>query len=182
MQQDRLILHKLDSGLGDELFEKCRAAEGDPIGDFDGDCKYLQVVFAAIMMEYGATIKEAHIKHLRDLVPKIQCNENTVVPLIDNGFRGPGKRQFLAALDHYQGGKPRSFQQPSCHGCGKINADIKEQGKTLLKCGGCKNQIAAAWFCDKVRMAVHFHPTLHIFDIVAVLAGLSESLMEGPQA
>lgn len=175
-------MQKLDSGLGDELFEKYRAGEGDPLRDFDGDSKYLQVVLAAIMMEYGATIKETHIEHLRDLVPKIQCNENTVLPFNDNGFRGPGKRQFLAALDHYQAGKPRSFQQPSCHGCGKINADIKAEGKTLLKCGGCKNQIAAAWFCDKVRTLGHFHLTVHTFDIVAVLAGLSESFVEGPQA
>ncbi|KAH8772828.1 hypothetical protein F5883DRAFT_642186 [Diaporthe sp. PMI_573] len=147
---DRLILHKLDSGTGDELFDKYLAADQDQDGsrDFDNS-KYLQVVLAAVVMEYGATIKEAHMKHLRDIVPKIQCNENTVIPLIDNGFRGPGKRQFLAALDHYQAGKPRSFQEPSCHCCGKINGDIEAEWKTLMKCSGCKNQIAAGWFCDK---------------------------------
>jgi hypothetical protein len=122
------------------------------------------------------------MKHLRDIVPKIQCNENTVIPLIDNGFRGPGKRQFLAALDHYQAGKPRSFQEPSCHCCGKINGDIEAEWKTLMKCSGCKNQIAAGWFCDKVRMSLHFYSTLHIVDILVVLPGLSESPVEAPQA
>lgn len=134
------------------------------------------------MMEYGATIKEAHVKHLRDLIPQLQCNEKTVVCIVDNGFRGAGKRQFLAALDHYQAGRPRSFQEPSCHCCGKINADIKDEGKNLMKCGGCKNEISAAWFCDKVRMAVYCCPTLHIVDKLIVLPGMSESPVEAPQA
>ncbi|KAK7708507.1 hypothetical protein SLS64_006609 [Diaporthe eres] len=146
--QSQLIRNKLDSGLGDELFEKYRASEQHGF-DFDDLTKYLPIVFAAIMMEYGATIKEDHMKHLRDLVPKLHCNEVAVAPLADCGFRGPGKRQFLAALDNSRAGKPRSFHQPSCHGCGKVDTDIKAEGKTLLKCGGCKNEIAAAWFCDK---------------------------------
>ncbi|KAI7784716.1 hypothetical protein LA080_009360 [Diaporthe eres] len=144
----QLIRNKLDCGLGDELFEKYSAAEQHGFDLYDLT-KYLPIVFAAIMMEYGATIKEDHMKHLRDLVPKLQCNEGPVALLADCGFRGPGKRQFLAALDNYQAGKPRSFHQPSCHGCGKVDSDIKAEGKTLLKCGGCKNEIAAAWFCDK---------------------------------
>lgn len=163
--QDQHIRHKLDSGLGDELFEKYRAAEKHGPDDFDDMSKYLPVVFAAMMMEYGATIKDDQIKHLRDLVPKIHCHEGPVMPLADHGFRGPGKRHFLAALDHYQAGKPRSFQQPSCHNCGKINGDIKAEGKTLMKCGGCKHETAAAWFCDKVRLAAHFYFTLHVPDI-----------------
>ncbi|KAL2281392.1 hypothetical protein FJTKL_11573 [Diaporthe vaccinii] len=146
--QSQLIRNKLDCGLGDELFEKYSAAEQHGFDLYDLT-KYLPIVFAAIMMEYGATIKEDHMKHLRDLVPKLQCNEGPVALLADCGFRGPGKRQFLAALDNYQAGKPRSFHQPSCHGCGKVDSDIKAEGKTLLKCGGCKNEIAAAWFCDK---------------------------------
>lgn len=148
--QNQLIRQKLDSGLGDELFEKYRAAEQHAF-DFGDLCKYLVVVFAAIMMRYGTTIKEDHIQHLRNLVPKIQCNEGTVLPIADSGFRGPGKRQFLAALDRYQAGKPRSFQEPSCHGCGRVNDDVKDDGKLLMKCGGCKNERAVAWFCDKVN-------------------------------
>lgn len=134
------------------------------------------------MMEYGATIKEDHMKHLRDLVPKLNCNEGAVPTLADFGFRGPGKRQFLAALDNYKAGKPRSFHQPSCHGCGKVDSDIKAEGKTLLKCGGCKNEIAAAWFCDKVRMPAHFCFTLLFSDMVAILAGLPERIVEASQA
>lgn len=182
LHQDRRILDKLDSGLGDELFEKYRAAQIDGVRDFEDDSKYLQVVFAAIMMEYGATIKEAQMKQIRELVPTMVCNESAVMPPLDYGFRGSGKRQFLAALDHYQAGKPRSFQQPSCHGCGKVDDDIKAEGKTLLKCGGCKNQITAAWFCGKVRVAISYHSTLRVVDILAFLAGLSESLVEAPQA
>lgn len=163
--QNQLIRQKFDSGMGNELFEKYRAAEKHGPDDFDDMSKYLTIVFAAMMMEYGATIKEDHIKHLRDLVPKIHCNEGPANPLCDHGFRGPGKRQFLAALDNYQAGKPRSFQKPSCHNCGKINDDINAEGKTLLKCGGCGNRSAAAWFCDKVQLAVNFHFTVQISDI-----------------
>lgn len=166
---DQLILHKLDSGMGDDLFEKYRAAGKNSPVDF-GDSKYLPVILAAIMMEYGATIKEARIKNLSDLVEKMQCNEKVAMVFCDLGIRGAGKRQFLAALDHYQAGNPRSFREPSCHCCGKINADIKAEGKTLMKCGGCKNQIAAAWFCDKVRMAGRtiLLSALNIADIVIV--------------
>lgn len=180
-RQNQLIRHKLDSGLGDELFEKYRAVVWDVVDILDF-AKYLPIVFGAMMMEYGATIKEDHMKYLRDLVPKIQCNEGTVAILTDCGFRGPGKRQFLAALDNYQAGEPRSFHQPSCHGCGKVNSDIEAEGKTLLKCSGCKNHIAAAWFCDKVRMLAHSHLTLLVSDMVTVLAGLPESLVEVSQA
>lgn len=179
--QSQLVRNKLDSSLGDELFEKYRAAE-QHVFDLYDSTKYLPIVFAAIMMEYGATIKEDHMKHLRDLVPKLQCNEGTVALLADCGFRGPGKRQFLAALDNYQAGKPRSFHQPSCHGCGKIDSDIKAEGKTLLKCGGCKNEFAAAWFCDKVRMLTHFRCTLITSNVVTITAGLPERLVEAPQA
>lgn len=161
---DRLFAHMMDKvlvasplgvvGYYAQEYSLIDKLQGDVDESMDGsrdfdNSKYLQVVLAAVVMEYGATIKEAHMKHLRDIVPKIQCNENTVIPLIDNGFRGPGKRQFLAALDHYQAGKPRSFQEPSCHCCGKINGDIEAEWKTLMKCSGCKNQIAAGWFCDK---------------------------------
>lgn len=150
--QNRIILQKIDSGMGDEILEKYLAVKQDCPG-VRGCAQYLPVVLAAILMEYGATIKKAHVRQLRDLVEKMQCNENAAMVTDDTILRGAGKRQFLAALDHYQAGKPRSFVEPSCHCCGKINADIKPKGKTLKKCGGCKNEIAAAWFCDKVRMA-----------------------------
>jgi hypothetical protein len=58
LHQHQSILNKLDSGLGDEPFEKYRAAQTDGDPDFEDDSKYLQIVFTAVMMEYGATIKE----------------------------------------------------------------------------------------------------------------------------
>ncbi|KKY33002.1 hypothetical protein UCDDA912_g07058 [Diaporthe ampelina] len=143
---DRLLV---DSPLGvlgyyAEEFSLTEKIEGEV-----DESIYLPIVFGAMMMEYGATIKEDHIEHLRDLVPKIQCNEGMTAPLIEYVFRGPGKRQFLAALDSYQADKPRSLHQPSCHGCEKVGSDIEVDGKALRKCGGCKNEIAAASFCDK---------------------------------
>lgn len=167
--------------MGDELFEKYRTV-GQGFPDVFGDSQYRPIVLAAIMMEFGATIKEAHVKHLRDVVSKMQCNEHATMVLNDMGMRGAGKRQFLAALDHYQAGKPRSLVEPCCHYCGKVDADIKP-GKTLMRCGGCKNEIAAAWFCDKVCMAGRtlLLSTMNITDIVVVLSGLSESPVEAPQ-
>ncbi len=69
-------------------------------------------------------------------------------------FRGPGKRQFLAALDNYQPGTPRSFHEPSCHACGKIHEDT---GHALLMCGGCK----VAWFCDKAGFLTRLRRECH---------------------
>lgn len=150
---DNLIREELDSGLGAVLFAKYRARETEH-EDFGGRLKLRSVILAAILMRHGAKISDDDKKHVRELVPKIQCSEVCVSPLGDEGFRGPGKRQFLAALDHYQAGSPRDFEEPSCHNCGKVNADIKAEGKVLMKCGGCKNDRAAAWFCDKV--CLHF--------------------------
>lgn len=148
VSMNMLIRHKLDSGLGDELLAKQRSLEAEQ--DILGSMKLRTVMLAAIMMRHGAKIKDDDMEYLRELVPGIHCTEGAGWPLNDSGFRGPGKRQFLAALDHYQAGNPRSFEEPSCHNCGKVNGDIKAQGKALMKCGGCQNEKAAAWFCDKV--------------------------------
>lgn len=145
---DILIRYKLDSGLGDELFAKYRALEtGDELAD---DSRLRTVILGAIMMRHGAKIEDDDAKHLREIVDQIYCSEILASLFLDNGLRGPGKRQFLAALDHYKAGKPRDFLAPSCHNCSKVNEDIKADGKVLMKCGKCENQIAAAWFCDKV--------------------------------
>ena len=136
---------KFDSGMGEKLFQEYRSKEGTKPDDLFS-YEYRSIVLAAIMMHVGAEIKQEHIEHLRELVPKIPSREGYQWPILgDDGFRGPGQRQFRAALDNYKSGTPRSFEQPSCHGCGKVAADI---GKPLLRCAGCS--IARGWFCDKV--------------------------------
>jgi uncharacterized paraquat-inducible protein A len=64
-------------------------------------------------------------------------------PLNDDGFRGPGKRQFLAALDRYQSGVPRSFAERACFCCGKIRGDVDHD---LQRCSRC----VVAFYCSKV--------------------------------
>ncbi|KAI8625847.1 hypothetical protein F5Y19DRAFT_239428 [Xylariaceae sp. FL1651] len=86
-------------------------------------------------MRAGAKIQESDLQHLRELVPRLNCNTRCVLPMFDWGFREPGKAQFVAALDHYQPGTPRSFQEPSCYSCGKIGADV---GQKLMQYARCK--------------------------------------------
>jgi hypothetical protein len=136
------IRQKLDTaGLGDRLLAMYRGRENEHNG------KYRVIVVGALMMRAGAKIRDEDLQHLRDLVPDIHCVEGYAMPIADDGFRGAGKRQFLAALDHYRPGVPRSFADPSCFACGKISADI---GKSLDLCSQCKK----AWYCNKVSTAV----------------------------
>ncbi|KAJ9130235.1 MYND finger domain-containing protein [Coniochaeta hoffmannii] len=138
------IRQRLDTdNLGDRLFAMYRAKENEYGG------KYRVIVVGAVMMRVGAKIRDADLQHLRDLVPQINCNEGRAPPLNDYGFRGPGKRQFLAALDAYQPGTPRSFAEPSCFACGKTEPDI---GKALLKCSRCQ----MAFYCDKACQRAHW--------------------------
>jgi hypothetical protein len=104
------VRQKLDSGLGEKLFKKYRAKQPEP-GDFF-DAKYCLIIIGALLMRSGAKIKDEHLRILRDLVPQIHCSNVYALPLFDEGFRGPGKVQFLAALDHYTPGVPRNFQEP----------------------------------------------------------------------
>lgn len=112
----------LNSGIGDELFNIFRKRENEPEG------KYRVILVGAIMMRAGAVIKDDDFNHLRELVGDIPCRDglnpvlrgNPGVPAIlaaglnggDKGFRHPGKVQFLAALENYKTGVPRSFQEP----------------------------------------------------------------------
>ncbi|KAJ5580071.1 uncharacterized protein N7459_006056 [Penicillium hispanicum] len=128
--------------LGDALFAKARLKEASAKG------KYMTIILGALMMRAGANIKPEDIQHLRDVAPQINCNETYTLPLFDQGFRSPGRAQFCAALDHYQPGVPRNFQEPSCFQCGKVGVDI---GRTPQKCGGCK----VAWYCDRQCQVLH---------------------------
>ncbi|XXH02189.1 hypothetical protein Hte_008557 [Hypoxylon texense] len=135
---------KLDSGdTGQKLISHWRAKESEHGG------KYNVIIVGALLMRAGAKINESELQHLRELVPCINCNQVYTSPCRDEGFRGPGKAQFLAALDNYQPGVPRSYQEPSCFYCGKIEADL---GKAPSKCGGCD----AAWYCGKDCQKAHW--------------------------
>jgi hypothetical protein len=100
---------KFDRGLCDKLFDKYRALEKDVKPFYDP--KYVVVLLGALMMRAEAKIRDDDLKHLRELVPQIPSREGYNWPLNDDGFRGPGRAQFLAALDHYKAGVPRSFQE-----------------------------------------------------------------------
>lgn len=94
---------KFDSGLGDKLFAQYRAEKNNYGGP------YKVILLGALMIHVGAKIRDEDIQYLHDLVPTINCNEGYTLPLWDEGFRGPGKRQFLTALASYQPGVPRDL-------------------------------------------------------------------------
>ncbi|KAJ5383204.1 hypothetical protein N7517_001115 [Penicillium concentricum] len=136
-----VTIPKLDTdNLGERLFATCRAKENDT-DDFLQQSKYQTIILGALMMRAGARINAADLEHLRDLVPQINCTSRRTL-FDDHGFRTPGKAQFLAALDHYEPGVARSFQEPSCFKCGRIEADI---GHKPLQCKKCK----VATYCSK---------------------------------
>ncbi|KAJ5186413.1 hypothetical protein N7449_011177 [Penicillium cf. viridicatum] len=135
------VRQKLDtSNLGERMFAASRAKESDP-DDLFQESKYSTIILGALMMRSGARINAADLQHLRDLVPQINCTSRHTL-LDDHGFRSPGRAQFLAALDHYHPGVARSFQEPSCFKCGKIEEDI---GRKPLQCKKCK----IATYCGK---------------------------------
>ncbi|KAF9888851.1 hypothetical protein FE257_008220 [Aspergillus nanangensis] len=119
--------------LGDRLFAASRARESEQ--DAFPPNEYKIIVLGALMMRAGAKIKNEDLQHLRELVPRIHCSAGYALPIGDEGFRAPGRAQFLAALDHYQEGVPRNFQEPSYFHCGQVKGDV---GHGLLVCGRCK--------------------------------------------
>ncbi|PIG81991.1 hypothetical protein AARAC_002210 [Aspergillus arachidicola] len=118
--------------FGDRFFAASCARENDQT------ClpaKYRTIILGALMMRAG------DLQHLRDLVPQIHCSSRFALPLGDEGFRRPGRAQFLAALDHYQAGVPRNYQEPSCFQCGQVRSDI---GHGLVLCARCR----VAYYCN----------------------------------
>ncbi|PYI21651.1 hypothetical protein BO99DRAFT_420557 [Aspergillus violaceofuscus CBS 115571] len=154
---------KLDSdGLGERMLAACRAKEGDE--EIFNPPEYTTIIMGALIMRAGGQISPESLEHLRALVPQVNCNARFVLPLNDEGFRSPGRAQFLAALDHYQAGLARSFRSPrrlwrSCFHCGQIESDV---GHVLRKCSKCKQ----AWYCDKDCQRGHWrdhkHSCVHI--------------------
>ena len=105
------IRSKLDENdFGQTVFAACRTKEDELVYLQDG--KYRTILLGALMMRAGAKIRDEDIQHLRDLVPYIHCSPRYALPIFDVGFRSPGRAQFLAALDNYRVGVPRSFQEP----------------------------------------------------------------------
>ncbi|KAJ5708101.1 hypothetical protein N7488_007902 [Penicillium malachiteum] len=102
------VREKFDkNNLGYDLFAKCRCLDEDLLYG-----KYPVIIFGAMMMRVGAKMKEEDLQYLRDLAPTIHSSPGYVWFRNDQGFRDPGRTQFLAALDHYQAGVPRSFAEP----------------------------------------------------------------------
>ncbi|KAI6086487.1 hypothetical protein F4821DRAFT_128030 [Hypoxylon rubiginosum] len=138
------LRNKLDSNdLGQTLLSRWRAKESEW-------GKYHVIIVGALLMSAGAKIKESEMQYLRETANQVTWVPDFALPIFDPGFRGPGKAQFLAALDHYQPGVPRDFDEPSCFYCGKVEVDI---GKALTECGTCK----MAWYCDKDCQATRWN-------------------------
>ncbi|KAK2596431.1 hypothetical protein N8I77_013321 [Diaporthe amygdali] len=152
--QSTAFREKLDSGLCDKLFKEFRAKEKSVLswmGLFP-DSKMHTVLLAAMVMQSGAKISDDNMQHLRDIVPRIHSSPGYAWPLNDDGFRDPGKVQFLAALEHYKPGTPRTFEEMSCYYCGKIQADI---GKKLSVCARCKVASYCGHDCQKAHWSAH---------------------------
>ncbi|RAQ40835.1 hypothetical protein AFGD_007134 [Aspergillus flavus] len=96
--------------FGDRLFAASCAKENE---ETCLPARYRTIILGALMMRAGARIRAEDLQHLRDLVPQVHCTSRFALPLGDDGFRSPGRAQFLAALDHYQAGVPRNYQEPS---------------------------------------------------------------------
>ncbi|KAE8141879.1 hypothetical protein BDV38DRAFT_278662 [Aspergillus pseudotamarii] len=139
---------KLDTdNLGYRLFATSRTQENGQ--SVPSTAKYRTIVLGALMMRAGARIRPEDLQHLKDLVPQVHCNSQFVSPSFDEGFRTPGRAQFLAALDHYQAGVPRNYQEPSCFQCGQVKADIEHD---LVQCARCY----VAYYCDKECQRRHW--------------------------
>lgn len=111
--QSTAFREKLDAGLCDKLFKEFRAKEKSVLswmGLFP-DSKMHTVLLAAMVMQSGAKISDDNMQHLRDIVPRIHSSPGYAWPLNDDGFRDPGKVQFLAALEYYKPGTPRTFEE-----------------------------------------------------------------------
>ncbi|RYP65565.1 hypothetical protein DL769_006268 [Monosporascus sp. CRB-8-3] len=66
---------KLDSGSGEQLLKKYRLDEGGRGSFAARDNRYKFIMFGAMMMLVGASIKDDDVGHLRELVPVVECDK-----------------------------------------------------------------------------------------------------------
>jgi hypothetical protein len=134
---DEVLKQHLDGGVAKLLIEKyrelgLRQAELEGFEDTSNGVnkgfgyygEYMNVVLAAHMMRIGAVVDDEFKTYLRELVPKVRSHDvwqtilysNTSqissrygyqMSFCDDGFRDPGKAQFLTALDNCTSGQPR---------------------------------------------------------------------------
>ncbi|KAK4935224.1 hypothetical protein LTR10_023686 [Elasticomyces elasticus] len=124
------------NSISDRLFLQCRKKGDLWYG------KYKTIILGVLLMSGGVKLG-SHRTFLYQAAGRVGSSPGYRPPMNDIGFRDPGKVQFLAALDHYEDGKPRDIQAPSCFKCGRISTDIRPA--TLKNCGRCKK----AWYCDQ---------------------------------
>lgn len=134
---------KLDAGASQKLFDKYRPLEEE----YNGELRV--ILIGALIMRAGAKLSEENKNHLRELAAKFPGREGYQMPISDDGLRGPGKAQFLTALDNYKEGTPRRFDEPCCFKCGKMEVDTRKAPK---KCGRCKR----AWYCGTECQKAHW--------------------------
>lgn len=101
----------LNKGPGDQLMREYRAHENETHSSGKNG-KYMVIVVGALLMRAGVKICDDDLQHLRDLASQVHCSTGRCSTEDDWGFRAPGMVQFLAALDHYKPGVPRSFHEP----------------------------------------------------------------------
>ncbi|KAH8650086.1 hypothetical protein BX600DRAFT_442173 [Xylariales sp. PMI_506] len=105
--------HRLDAGECDKLFDLYnRQVNECRLGSDLHAAKYRLIVLAALMMQAGANIRAQDLENVRSLVDQVKCQAYVGQPISDEGFRGPGKVQFLATVDNYKAGAPRDFNAP----------------------------------------------------------------------
>ncbi|TLD18403.1 hypothetical protein PspLS_10098 [Pyricularia sp. CBS 133598] len=105
-------------GIGNAIVALFRS-RGDPeTGYLKSDLKYKTILAVALLLCAGSNIDQQHIEHVKASTGEVESREGFAYPISDHGFRGPGKRQFLAALDAYQPGdcqrRHRKYHKKSC--------------------------------------------------------------------
>ncbi|KAI6258853.1 hypothetical protein MCOR27_006953 [Pyricularia oryzae] len=136
-------------GVGDAIVTHLRSRADRETGYLKSDLEYKSILTVALLLGAGSKIDQQHLEYVKALTGEVQSREGFAHAIWDHGFRGPGKRQFLAALNAYQPGVCRDLGAPSCFTCGKTKQDTDKVPST---CGKCKG----AWYCNKDCQRSHW--------------------------